>query len=78
MTLDSHACWLLTVSSLPGSHACVFLLRLQASAVEAAVETAAKGDEQCAALLHTSLAPLINKVRPRLLELVNIFLEQIM
>lgn len=59
------------------SRTCI-LLRLQASEVEAAVETAAKGDEQCAALLHTSLAPLINKVRPRLLELVDIFLEQIM
>lgn len=46
--------------------------------VENAVEKAAKGDEQCAALLHTSLAPHVAKVRPRLLELVDTFLEQLM
>ncbi len=51
---------------------------LQASVVENAVEVAAKGNEQCAALLHTSLAPQVAKVRPRLLELVDIFLEQLM
>ena len=51
---------------------------VSASVVESAVETAARGDDQCAALLHTSLAPHITAVRPRLLELVDTFLEQLM
>ena len=54
------------------------LYDFQPSVVESAVETAAKGDEQCAALLHTSLASQIAAVRPQLLELVDTFLEQLM
>ena len=57
---------------------CWYVYDLQASVVESAVQTAAKGDEQCAALLHTTLAPQIATVRPQLLELVDTFLEQLM
>ena len=49
-----------------------------ASAVEAAIEAAAQGDEEVAALLHCTLAPAVAEVRAELRGLVDEFLELLM
>ena len=51
---------------------------VSSTAVEEAVAEAARGDEACAALLHTALAPAVREVKPRLEALVEEFLGMLM